>query len=603
MAFGLDNTKVSFKRGLEAKLPAESVSGTFYYTTDTNKFFLGLDDGEYATINKDVLIVDDMESVPTKNVKEGDFIYVKNSNIFAVYTGGQFVQVNPDTDTYLTTLTGTAVKNTDGIDVTITGTLNDTPDGGSKTVTSSVIKIKKDDIISFIPEAETPTVGLSSGDGDEGEVTITPKGTGFTPGTPVTVKGSGSVTVAQSADTITITGVDTKTNSKVTGATLTYADGGNLALQLTQDDGGTTVNANDGGKISAAITKVKTDLTTEITNQLKGLNPMTYKGTVGTAGTVTALPTASVAVGDVYMSNGTVASLGGQSNVKSGDLFVATGEEGADGFIPSTSIKWSYIPAGDEDDTDTQYKLTGDSGKINLLTTSDGASGSVTVASGNDAITTTVAGNTLTVTHKDYDQPTSEDGDAETPGFGGSFEVISAITTDHGHTTTYETKTITLPAEPVKVTDTNTLYNISSDGGVITLAPDGTNAGLDEESSVTIDPGTDITVSGTANTITVAHKAYNTASVTKKALTFIDGITLSNGHVTGTTVGTVTLPTYKLSGAAVTLAANKATATINLGGASTSSAKIGFTSSTLDFTGSTGTDVNVDIVWGTFGEE
>ena len=196
MAFGLDNTKVSFKRGLEAKLPAESVSGTFYYTTDTNKFFLGLDDGEYATINKDVLIVDDMESVPTKNVKEGDFIYVKNSNIFAVYTGGQFVQVNPDTDTYLTTLTGTAVKNTDGIDVTITGTLNDTPDGGSKTVTSSVIKIKKDDIISFIPEAETPTVGLSSGDGDEGEVTITPKGTGFTPGTPVTVKGSGSVTVA-----------------------------------------------------------------------------------------------------------------------------------------------------------------------------------------------------------------------------------------------------------------------------------------------------------------------------------------------------------------------------------------------------------------------
>lgn len=135
------------------------------------------------------------------------------------------------------------------------------------------------------------------------------------------------------------------------------------------------------------------------------------------------------------------------------------------------------------------------------------------------------------------------------------------------------------------------------------MTPNGANAGLGEESTVTIDPGTDIVVSGSADTITVAHKAYNTASVTKKALTFIDSITLSNGHVTGTTVGTVTLPTYTLSGAAVTLAENKATATISLGGASSSSAKIGFTSSTLDFSGSTGTDVNVDIVWGTFPEE
>ena len=583
----ITNAKVSFKSGLSTALPKQASPGTFYYTTDTNGFYLGLDGGDYAQIGKDVVALAETSGDLTElkaNAKEGDLVYVKDINVLCIYADGDFTQVNPDT--YLKSLTA-AIQ---GTKVTITATMNRDPGDGSGTTRVATFNL---------PAQVTPTVGLATG-GTANAVTVSTEGTGITAGDHITVKGSGSVTVAQDADIITITGVDTKTNSKVTSATLTYADGGNLALQLTQDEGGTTVSANDGGKISAAITKVKTDLTEEIKNQLQDLNAMTYKGTVGTEGTVETLPVASVAIGDVYMSNGTVTELGKQTNVKSGDLFIATGtEDEATGFITG-AVDWTYVPAGD--DTDTHYKLSGASDKINLTATPGGEAGSITVVD-DDIVVATVADNTLTINHKNYESPAASGVVDAKPGFGGTFKVLSGVTNEYGHVTGYETKTITLPAEPAKVTDTNTLYSISSDGGVITLTPDGANAGLDEESSVTVEAGTDIEVSGSADTITVAHKTYNTDSVTKKALTFIDGITLSNGHVTGTTVGTVTLPTYKLSGAAVTLAPNKATATINLGGASTSSAKIGFTSSTLDFTGSTGTDVNVDIVWGTFGEE
>lgn len=70
---------------------------------------------------------------------------------------------------------------------------------------------------------------------------------------------------------------------------------------------------------------------------------MRFKGTVGTGGTVTALPTAGVAVGDTYktVSAGTY---GGQS-AKAGDMFIALSPEPA----------WAYIPSGDDGNA---YKYT-----------------------------------------------------------------------------------------------------------------------------------------------------------------------------------------------------------------------------------------------------
>lgn len=70
---------------------------------------------------------------------------------------------------------------------------------------------------------------------------------------------------------------------------------------------------------------------------------MRFKGTVGTGGTVTALPATGVAVGDTYkaVSEGTY---GGQS-AKAGDMFIALSSDPA----------WAYIPSGDDGNA---YKYT-----------------------------------------------------------------------------------------------------------------------------------------------------------------------------------------------------------------------------------------------------
>ena len=65
---------------------------------------------------------------------------------------------------------------------------------------------------------------------------------------------------------------------------------------------------------------------------------MTFKGTVGTGGTVDTLPTTGVKVGDTYKVSvsGTYAS----QLSKVGDLFIAT----------ATTPTWAYVPSGDDTD-------------------------------------------------------------------------------------------------------------------------------------------------------------------------------------------------------------------------------------------------------------
>lgn len=93
--------------------------------------------------------------------------------------------------------------------------------------------------------------------------------------------------------------------------------------------------------------------TSEIDSKFKGLNGMTYKGTVGTAALLN-LPTSNVSSGDTYMvaADGTVNS----KAVKKGDLFIATGEEGADGYIASSGITWTHVPSGDDNYQNSTYE-------------------------------------------------------------------------------------------------------------------------------------------------------------------------------------------------------------------------------------------------------
>ena len=74
-----------------------------------------------------------------------------------------------------------------------------------------------------------------------------------------------------------------------------------------------------------------------VTNAVSAVTgAMTYKGTVGTGGTVNDLPTSGVKVGDTYKVS--VAGTYASQSAKVGDLFIAT----------ATTPTWSYVPSGDD---------------------------------------------------------------------------------------------------------------------------------------------------------------------------------------------------------------------------------------------------------------
>lgn len=97
----------------------------------------------------------------------------------------------------------------------------------------------------------------------------------------------------------------------------------------------------------------------QITNKLKTSDAMVYKGTLGTGGTITALPATGVVQGDTYkvITAGTYA----EYTCKIGDLLIAN----TSGSIEANAANWSWVPSGDERETTIRYATSG----VNLTTT------------------------------------------------------------------------------------------------------------------------------------------------------------------------------------------------------------------------------------------
>lgn len=140
---------------------------------------------------------------------------------------------------------------------------------------------------------------------------------------------------------------------------------GTLAANAMPKSGGAftgvvTLKANPTTALGAA-TKQYVD--EQISTGIAASDAMVFKGTLGTSGTVTALPTTNVKLGDTYkvITAGTYA---GQV-CKIGDLLVAT--------AGGTSPTWAYVPSGDEATTFIKYGTSG----VTLSTTPQ--TGTVTV--------------------------------------------------------------------------------------------------------------------------------------------------------------------------------------------------------------------------------
>lgn len=198
-----------------------------------------------------------------------------------------------------------------------------------------------------VPDNNT-TYTIATGDSN-GQIKVTPSsGSAYN----VSVKGLGSA--AYTASTAYATSAQ-----------------GTLATNAMPKSGGTftgavTLSGDPTANLHAA-TKQYVD--TQLANGIAASDAMVFKGTMGTGGTATSLPTSNVVVGDTYKAISAISIAAGSSwtgsavSAKSGDLIVAM----------ANTPTWIVVPSGDEIVTTVKYSTT----TQNLTTSAQ--SGAITV--------------------------------------------------------------------------------------------------------------------------------------------------------------------------------------------------------------------------------
>lgn len=387
------NATVGFKLGLEKDLTSSSLTGqngVFYLTSDTHRLYIGNADGTISPVNQGVITVSSLPDY--SNAIPGQFYYIngKNENILAVYNGVDWFQVNPDTqvDTVETTVTQgtTAIKDTNS-NVAIQTTVNQLGGSHTKTTVTSNevtfagandILITTENNVITITDADYSFSATTTKDDNNEDVASSvdfnldrkPAGSDKkdveskvtfvgTNGVAVTQNNKGTITIDASeamnqAASDSITGLDFEALEQGFGLTLTkgigFIDSGTdldpiVSVGAANKDAPTTVHFKDGTAALPVYTIAEVD--TKLSDALKGLNALTYKGLVDG---YNKLPTIAggVAVGDVYMSNGS------DGDYDSGTLFIATGKEDLVTGLITSNLEWTIV---DNYNTDTQTKV------------------------------------------------------------------------------------------------------------------------------------------------------------------------------------------------------------------------------------------------------
>lgn len=369
-------------------------------------------------------------------------------------------------------------------------------------------------------------------------------------------------------------------------------------------------NAGDFGSFYSAAT---------IDEKFRSLDAFTYKGTVGTNGTVTSLPATKVSNGDSYKA--IEAGTFGGIICAAGDILIAMGTEGKDGYL--TEISWTKVQGNTE--MDTTYTLSSDAKGLKLTSSTQSNTPQIIQVSGTNHIGVNTADNKIVINHNNIGKPDTygkapKDPKTITPTNLSHSDIfyVPIVTTDaQGHVSAAETVGFKLPG------DNNTTYTLEPK-----TALDANSFILKDSNNVTKgavkfagDGIVGLTVTGSDNAITVtgSHKAYTVQSSanqivsgqSNKALAFGDSFTVpyitsdATGHVTGIADQTIKLPanvdTKYTIGGSTGYENNVGTFTTKLqavGGVATSiTHKIKSDTLTMSATGDT---LTADLVWGTF---
>lgn len=343
-----------------------------------------------------------------------------------------------------------------------------------------------------------------------------------------------------------------------------------------------------------------------IDGMMKGLDAFTYKGTVGTGGTVATLPTTGVSIGDTYKAteDGTYKINKRDVDLHAGDIIIANGTEEEDGKILSENLHWDVIHS--ENNTDTTYTLSAATNQI-TLTDSNNTPNHIDVE-GDGVVTLTTAGNKLTAGHATSGViANTYGGNGGEVGYGETISIPQITVDANGHVTAAATKDYVLPAENVYTFEAdetdNALYLCDSDGRVGSLAieeDDWIDANLEK-----------VTTKPAGGKLTVSHKDVerkdSSASVEKgygETFTAITSMVSDDkGHITDVTTTTYTLPLetiYSLSGALADVTGGVSVTDTLLGkdNAQTTSS-FNLISDSLKIT-QDGTNIKTELVWGSF---
>lgn len=173
--------------------------------------------------------------------------------------------------------------------------------------------------------------------------------------------------------------------------------------------------------------------------------PMVFRGSLGTGGTITSLPTDGTAtVGDTYkvITAGTYAS----KTAKVGDTFICLTKT-------SSANTWELIPSGDEPN-----------GTVTSITLK--ATSPISI----DSFSAITTSGTRTLSHANSGATAGSYGDssAQTPTYGGTFKVPYVTVNATGHVTSISEHTVTIPASDntdTKVTSSANHYTPSTASG------------------------------------------------------------------------------------------------------------------------------------------
>ena len=371
---------------------------------------------------------------------------------------------------------------------------------------------------------------------------------------------------------------------------------------------------------------------TAIDNMMKGLDALTYKGTVATNSDLQNISKV-VHIGDTYKvsAENSGITVNGKS-AQLGDLLIATGTEDSNGNITSSTLTWTLVQGNSETDTTYDMKVATGSGansaKVGILASTDaGAFNKYATITGDGVITVTPTvgeGETGAVAfaHANSGATAGTYGSNTTGTVApGKSIVIPAVTINAaGHVTGISNATMTLPgANKLGINTSNKSVKLQdasgTDLGVVQFA-DG------NLTSVTVEAGG----SGVDGVVTVSHAVptmgsnttstqgvdLSSAADADRQISVISGVTKdSYGHVTALATKTITLgrisDSLSQSASAGTNAVTIGTqlkdyADKDIGKSNITLASAGKSvtiTPTIDAVNNS-TSVNLEIVWGSF---